>query len=334
MPGYELVEQNDLEGTNPGADTLVKLLEAHGPALIILDELVRLTQQLYGVPQIPAAGSFEAVLAFMQSLTEAVKRSKNSLLLVSIPASEIEIGGEGGYTTLEKLRQTLGRLESVWKPVSATESYEIVRRRLFTEVTDYPARDAVVSAFHRMYGDSRTDYPRDAAEGEYQRKMRQAYPIHPELFERLYQDWSTLERFQRTRGVLRMMASVIHRLWIDGDQSLMIMPGSIPLWHKNVQTELVRYLPENFPAIVDADIDGTGSKPYQIDQEVRQLGRFTASRRVARAIFIGSAHSDLNSACTRRRGGADQPGDGAAGGKGQRIRRCLASHEQPVDLPL
>ena len=112
--------------------------------------------------------------------------------------------------------------------MSATESYEIVRRRLFTEVTDFPARDAVVNAFHRMYGDSRTDYPRDAAEGDYRRKMQQAYPIHPELFERLYEDWSTLERFQRTRGVLRMMASVIHRLWIDGDQSLMIMPGSIP----------------------------------------------------------------------------------------------------------
>ena len=86
----------------------MQLLEAHGPALIILDELVRLTQQLYGVTQVPAAGSFEAVLAFMQSLTEAVKRSSNSILLVSIPASEIEIGGEGGYTTLEKLRQDAG----------------------------------------------------------------------------------------------------------------------------------------------------------------------------------------------------------------------------------
>ena len=85
MAGYELVEQNDLEGTNPGADTLVQLLDKHGPALIILDELVRLTQQLYGVERSPAAGSFEAVLAFMQSLTEAVKRSSDSLLLVSIP---------------------------------------------------------------------------------------------------------------------------------------------------------------------------------------------------------------------------------------------------------
>ncbi len=287
--GYDLVEQNDLQGTNPGSDTLVKLLEDHGPALIILDELVRLAQNVYKVEPAPAAGSFEAILAFMQSLTEAVKRSSDSLLLVSIPASDIEIGGGGGHTTLEQLRQTLGRLESVWKPVSAEESYEIVRRRLFTEVTDFPARDAVVNAFSRMYGDSRTDYPRDAAEGDYRRKMQQAYPIHPELFARLYEDWSTLERFQRTRGVLRMMASVIHRLWIDGDQSLLIMPGSIPLWNKTVQTEMVRYLPQNFAPVVDVDIDGTGSKPYQIDQEVKQLGKFTASRRVARAIFLGSA---------------------------------------------
>ena len=160
---------------------------------------------------------------------------------MSIPASEIEIGGEGGYTRRSRnLRQTLGRLESVWKPVSAEESYEIVRRRLFSEVADYPARDAVTNAFHKMYTDSKSDYPPAAAEGDYRRKMRQAYPIHPEFFERLYEDWSTLERFQRTRGVLRMMAAVIHRLWIDGDQSLMIMPGSIPLWNKDVEGEITQ----------------------------------------------------------------------------------------------
>ena len=97
---YELVEQNDLEGTNPGADTLVKLMEDHGPALIILDELVRLAQNVYKVEPAPAAGSFEQILAFMQSLTEAVSSSSDALLLVSIPASDIEVGGEGGHTTL------------------------------------------------------------------------------------------------------------------------------------------------------------------------------------------------------------------------------------------
>ncbi|MCY4538911.1 MAG: DUF499 domain-containing protein [Chloroflexi bacterium] len=153
-----------------------------------------------------------------------------------------------------------------------------------------PARDAVVNAFHRMYGDSRSDFPPDVPEGDYRRKMRAAYPIHPEFFERLYEDWSTLERFQRTRGVLRMMASVIHQLWIDGDQSLMIMPGSVPMWNKTVESEITKYLlPRNYSPVVAADIDGTGSKPYQIDQDVKQLGKYSASRRVARAVFIGSS---------------------------------------------
>lgn len=289
LAAYELVESNDLEGTNPGADTLTQLLEAHGPALIIMDELVRLTQQLYGVTRTPSAGSFEAILAFMQSLTEAVKRSSDALLLVSIPASDIEIGGEGGLTSLARLRQTLGRVESVWKPVGREESYEIVRRRLFGEVQDYPARDAVIKAYFKMYSGSRSEYPQSAVEGDYRERMRQAYPIHPELFDRLYEDWSTLDRFQRTRGVLRMMAYVIHSLWVDNDQSLMIMPGAIPLWQPLVQGEITQYLADPFATVVDTDIDGQGSKPFQLDREVRQLGKFSASRRVARAIFMGSA---------------------------------------------
>jgi len=121
--------------------------------------------------------------------------------------------------------------------------------------------------------------------------MMEAYPIHPELFARLYEDWSTLDRFQRTRGVLRLMATVIHRLWNDNDQSLMIMPGTIPLFAPAVRNELLRYLPDGWSAIVDADIDGEGSKPYQLDKGVPTLGQYTAARRVGRSIFVGSAPS-------------------------------------------
>jgi predicted AAA+ superfamily ATPase len=230
-------------------------------------------------------------MTFVQSLTEAVKRSSDSMLLVSIPESDIEIGGEGGKASLDILAKTIGRIESVWKPVTATESFEIVRRRLFSSEMDYAARDAVLSAFREMYAGNSGEFPSGVAEGDYQRRMKEAYPIHPELFARLYEDWSTLDRFQRTRGVLRLMATVIHRLWQDNDQSLMIMPASLPLWAATVRNEMLRYLPENWPAIVDADIDGEDSKPYQIDKSIPTLGQYTASRRVARAIFVGSAPS-------------------------------------------
>ncbi len=291
VEAYRAVETADLTGVSPGSDTLLSLLETHGPALIIIDELVAFARNLYNVSERLPAGSFGAVMTFVQSLTEAVKRSSDSMLLVSIPESDIEIGGEGGKAALDMLAKIIGRIESVWKPVTATESFEIVRRRLFSSEMDYAARDAVLSAFRQMYASNSGEFPQGVAEGAYYQRMKDAYPIHPELFARLYEDWSTLERFQRTRGVLRLMAAVIHQLWQDNDQSLLIMPGSIPLWASTVRNEMLRYLPENWPAIVDADIDGEGSKPYQIDKSVPTLGQLTASRRVARAIFVGSAPS-------------------------------------------
>ena len=72
------------------------------------------------------------------------------------------------------------------------------------------------------------DFPREARDGGYEDRIKQTYPIHPELFDRLYEDWSSLERFQRTRGVLRLMNTVIHALWVGEDQSPLIMPGVDP----------------------------------------------------------------------------------------------------------
>ncbi|MEZ4730226.1 MAG: DUF499 domain-containing protein [Caldilineaceae bacterium] len=259
-------------------------------ALIIIDELVAFARILYSSGRTPA-GSFESIMTFMQALTEGVRRSSDSLLLVSVPESEIEVGGEGGKAALNILANTIGRIESVWKPVTANESFEIVRRRLFNSEIDYAARDAVIAAFQKMYTEGKGEYPTGVADSAYLTRLKAAYPIHPELFDRLYQDWSTLERFQRTRGVLRLMAAVIHKLWFQGDQSLMIMPAAIPLDAATVRDEILRYLPETWPAIVDTDIDGDGSRPALIDKEVPTLSRYGASRRVARSIFMGSAPS-------------------------------------------
>jgi hypothetical protein len=316
VEGYRMVEVADQKGVSPGSDTLRELLYRFGPSLIIIDELVAYARNLYGVDRLPA-GSFESIMTFMQALTEAVKRSDESMLLISLPESDIEIGGEAGKKALETLSHVVGRLESVWKPVTATESFEIVRRRLFTTEVDYAARDAVLSAFGDLYRNARTEFPGGVAERDYLERMRAAYPIHPELFDRLYQDWSTLERFQRTRGVLRFMAAVIHQLWTVGDRSLLIMPGVLPLDATTVRNELLRYLPDNWSAVFDTDIDGLESRPLRIDESVPTLGRYSAARRVARTIFIGSAPSV---AAQRVRGleevrirlGCAQPGEPAA----------------------
>ncbi|MGC9523052.1 MAG: DUF499 domain-containing protein [Anaerolineae bacterium] len=316
VDGYQMVEEADRASVSPGSDTLSELFFRFGPALIMIDELVAYARNLYGAERLPG-GTFDTIMSFMQSLTEAVKRSPEALLLISLPESDIEIGGEAGKRTLEILSNIVGRIEAVWKPITPNESFEIVRRRLFSSSVDRAARDAVVEAFADMYRNTTGEFPGGVGERDYLERMRGAYPIHPELFDRLYQDWSTLERFQRTRGVLRLMAAVIHQLWIRGDGSLMIMPGTLPLDTTPVRNELLRYLPDTWAAVLDTDIDGPDSRPFHLDQDVPALGRFHAARRVARTVFIGSAPSVAAQQVrgqeeVRIRLGCAQPGEPAA----------------------
>ena len=288
--GFELVQDADAKGVSPGGDTLVELFERFGPCVILIDELVAYGRNVYNTDGLPS-GSFDSIMTFVQSLTEAVRRSKNSVLLVAVPESKMEIGGKGGRETVQRLEHTLGRMEAVWKPVGATEAFEVVRRRLFRPVEDESARDNVCRAFMNMYEESPAEFPPECREGTYLDRLRSTYPFHPEIFDRLYEDWASLERFQRTRGVLRFAAATIHELWTRKDNSLMILPGSVPLDAPKVRDELTRYLSEGWNSVVDRDIDGDRSEPLQIDKANPRMGRLMAARRVARTIFLGSAPS-------------------------------------------
>ncbi len=310
---YEYVREADKKGVSPGSEVLKNLFDAAAPCLVLMDELVAYAKKLYGAKDLPA-GTFDNFVTFIQEVTEAARASKNSLVVASIPESDIEIGGEAGKIALETIEHTFGRMEAIWKPVSANEGYEIVRRRLFLDCKDPENRDAVCAKFSQMYCENPSDFPVEARELKYKERMITCYPIHPEVFDHLYKDWSTLDQFQRTRGVLRLMAAVIYELWMSNDASLMIMPGSIPLNVPTVRDELTRYLPENWNSIVDKEVDGKDSLPYQKDQPGSHFSRYMAARRVARTIMLGSAPTSREQAvrgieASRIRLGVVQPGE-------------------------
>ena len=284
------IRESDRRGVSPGSENLKNLFNDCGPCLVLMDELVAYAKKLYGVEGLPA-GSYDNFVTFIQEITEAARASENSLVVASIPESDIEIGGDAGKKVLETIEHTFGRMESIWKPVAANEGFEVVRRRLFLDCKNPDARDAVCEAFSHMYQDNATDFPMEAKEVEYRDRMISCYPIHPEVFDRLYGDWATLERFQRTRGVLRLMAAVIHELWMANDAGAMIMPGSIPLDMPQVRDELVRHLPDTWNSIIDREVDGKDSIPYQKDKANPRYGRILAARRVSRTVMLGSAPS-------------------------------------------
>lgn len=289
--GYEFVADADKAGVSPGSNALVDLFKKAAPCLVLIDEWVGYVRQLYGLSALPG-GTFDSNLTFAQALTEAAKAAPKTLVVASIPVSDIEIGGEGGREALRRLQNVFARVESPWRPASAEESFEIVRRRLFDPITDpalFAARDAVARAFSELYRGQAGEFPSDCREAEYERRIIAAYPIHPELFDRLYTDWSSLDRFQRTRGVLRLMAAVIHSLWERQDASLLILPASVPIDDLSVQQELTRYLEDNWVPVIEKDVDGSNSVPLKLDRENPSLGRYSACRRVARTLYLGSA---------------------------------------------
>ena len=285
---YDYIKDADKRGVSPGSEALTNLFDACGCCLVLMDELVAYAKKLYGAEKLPA-GTLDNFITFIQELTEAARASKCSLVVASIPESDNEIGGEAGQRALEQIEHTFGRMESIWKPVGASEGFEVVRRRLFLNCKDEAARDEVCFAFSKMYGGNPAEFPTESRELEYRERMLACYPIHPEVFDRLYEDWATLERFQRTRGVLRLMAAVIHELWMSRDPSPMIMPGSFPLDVPVVRNELTRYLDDNWNAVVDSEVDGKQSLPYRNDGNNPRYGSLLASRRVARTVMLGSA---------------------------------------------
>ena len=148
--GYKLLEESDRNRTSPGKDLLVSIFANYGPCVILVDELLAYIRQLIGDDKL-SAGTFNSNISFIQALTEACKIVPNCILLASLPESESEVGNDDAKAALVALEKYFGRVQAIWKPVGTEESFEIVRRRLFKEITDEKAKKEVCRAFFDMY---------------------------------------------------------------------------------------------------------------------------------------------------------------------------------------
>jgi predicted AAA+ superfamily ATPase len=290
--GFALVKEADANGTSPGKDVLRQLLEAYAPCVVLMDELVAYIRQ-FPDGQTLSGGSYDSNISFVQALTEAVKLVPTAVVLASLPESDTEAGSSRGVAALKGLEKTFGRVQALWKPVATEEAFEIVRRRLFEPIRDVRTRDAVCRAFADAYIAEGAKLPSETQEGRYYDRLCAAYPIHPEVFDRLYEDWTTIEGFQRTRGVLKLMAKVIYRLWKDNNQDYMILPGSLPLADGDVRNEMTYLLPPGWDPVIEGDIDGERAETTELEAKEPRFGQVNAARRVARTLFLGTAPASV-----------------------------------------
>ena len=284
VEGYATVSAAARQGSAPGGAELDDLFQLAGPCVILMDEIVNYARN--------ADADLDTISTFFQNLTEAVNRRRDVALIATLPVSAAEAGGPRGAAAMDVLENILNRTQAIAEVAQASndEAFAVVRRRLFQEECDIAARDAACQAFYRIYQRGAGDYPPAARETRYLERLRQCYPIHPEIFDRLYDDWSLYHQFQRTRGVLRMLAQTISWLRANGDDSPMILPGSLPFSEASISSEFVRLLGAQWSAVM-GEVDGDNSRTHAIDlQRPERFGNVGgAARRAARTVFLGSS---------------------------------------------
>lgn len=291
---YELLKDHDEGRRTPGKDLLHKLFGSE-PMLLLMDEIAEYVAKCVDPQEIAKADATKSaahayqtqVLAFMQELTETVKVLPQGALVVTLPSSAPY--GEEGERALHELQRIFGRVEAVYEPVRGLEIYEVIRTRLFENVGDPPEARRVADSFWELYQRLGSEVPDSVRETSYRDKMRRAYPFHPELIDVLFERWSTIPGFQRTRGVLRLLAEIVSDLYRREHTAPLIQSAHVNLANPNVRRELVKHIGPEFDGVIAADIADTNAKAQRIDRQMgSEYARFAVASGLATSIFLYS----------------------------------------------
>jgi len=272
---YDLIKEQDIKRVSPGKDLLNKIL-GDSPVLILIDELVE-----YVVKAKDYAGQ---ISAFSQEITEVIKSRNNCCLICTLPSSAPY--GEEGERALSELQQIFGRLETIYTPVEGIEIYEIVRKRLFDDLGDEGIRKKVAQNYFELYKKLGADVPQEVKETEYRNRIEHAYPFHPELIDVLYERWGSYPTFQRTRGVLRLLAEIVEDLYNRKVPSPLIQSSLINLEKQSIRREFVKHIGNEYDSVITSDIVKNAPK---LDNEMgTEYRKYKIASQIATTIFAYS----------------------------------------------
>lgn len=284
--GYEAIRKHDEAGEPPAGDALKAMLPK-GPTLILMDELLNY------VSRGRKSGASNAFYNFLFGLLSEATGRDNLVVCVSIPASELEMSADD-QADHDRLKKTLDRTGKPIAMSAGEEAAEIIRRRLF-EWGGLPADGRKAAQEYADWAIAHAGELTDVDASTIKERFERAYPFHPAVLSVFERKWQSLPRFQRTRGILRLLA-----LWVansfqeehrKASKDPLIMLGTAPLHDQFFRTAMFEQLGENKLEVpVVTDIDGRPeSHSKRLDREAGEPIKTTAlHRKVATAILFES----------------------------------------------
>lgn len=296
--GYERVRNADIQMVVPTAQDIKPIIEGASPALILIDELADYCNRASG--KVVGSGTlFTQTNSFIQTLTEVVASVPKTVLICTLPASAREVASsEIGQEILSALETRVVRVGSSVKPVDDEEIYEVVRRRLFDRITNYDVIEQVARKYKDMYHNRRDSLPAEADRVAYVERIKKSYPFHPELIDLFHIRWGSDSKFQRTRGVLRLLASIVKDLWsrkssLAGTQAL-IQTSDVRLENlPTLQSQITSLMGSQWDSVMHADVFGTISNAYKLDEQNvgNHIGEYHLATAVTTTVLMASIGS-------------------------------------------
>ena len=293
--GYERVRRADEQRIAPTAKDIKPIIEGATPALILIDELADYCAKASGLT-VGGGTLFTQTNSFMQTLTEVVASVPKTVLICTLPASATEVASsEIGQEILSALETRVVRVGSSVKPVDDEEIFEVVRRRLFDKMQKPEVIEQVARKYKDMYHNRRDALPLEADRVAYVERIKKAYPFHPELIDIFRVRWGSDSRFQRTRGVLRLLASIVKDLWLRrstlvGTQAL-IQTSDVQLENlPTLQSTITSLMGAQWDSVMHADVFGTISNAYKLDEQNagNNIGQFHLATAVTTTVLLAS----------------------------------------------
>ncbi len=293
---FEIVRKNDEQLIAP-AGLFKKVLESCKPALILIDELADYCVKASARKAVNSSLT-DQTISFMQELTEAVASTNHCVAVITLPASPQEVGNTAeAQSILNSLQKRVSRVGADTQPVAEDEIYEVIRRRLFENMGDEFQIEACATKYMELYSQHKGELPSNVTKLEYKQKILKSYPFHPELIDVFRIRWASHHDFQRTRGVLRLLASLVSDLWrrqmsLPGN-NLLIHPGQINFAHLDAMSGQLKKLYGNgYDAVITADVAGSSSNAAKIDSNKPEYGQWNLTQSIASIILLNSFGSD------------------------------------------
>ncbi len=285
---YEIIKEHDKKRIAPGKEKLRQILEASGPTLVLMDEILEYIVKANRAEKVERITQGQT-LAFLQEISEVIASSENCCLVITLPASILERYDEEAERSLQQLQKISGRVEAVHTLVEGVELYEVIRKRLFEDFGDEKTRRQVAESYFKLYQSLSTDVPSEVKEIEYRERIERAYPFHPELIDVLYERWGSYPTFQRTRGVLRLLAEVVADLYGKKVVSPLIQSSIVNLENQAIRREFVKHIGNEYDSVISADIAGKNAKAPKIDKEMgSEYEKYGTAKGIATSVFLYS----------------------------------------------